>query len=418
VVEVFTSGHRAGTLQRSDLADDTILFGYVTSCRPEDAVSLTMPVVMDQYDSMGTVHPIFEMNLPEGALLERLRLMFAKVVPNLDDLALLSIIGQSQIGRLRYAASDRVPTEIPRHSIEEILLYSGAEDLFEELLQRYATYSGISGMQPKVLVSAMDPGVDRLTSRSATHIVKSFDSRQHPELAANEYFCLRAALHAGIPAARAELSANRRILVVERFDLRADGTYLGMEDFCVLNGLRSHGRYEGSYELLAKRIGQFVTPDKRRESLRQFFEILALSCAIENGDAHLKNFAVTYEHAESEVTLAPAYDLVSTTVYQRRDVLALALGDSKIFADGTTLEVFARDACQMMASEITASLERVVGGVNAAIDELREACRQHSDFADAGKRLITVFERGIARLQTRKKKRTGSSGTRSARAQR
>ena len=32
-----------------------------------------MPVIRDQYDSMNTVLPIFEMNLPEGALLEKLR---------------------------------------------------------------------------------------------------------------------------------------------------------------------------------------------------------------------------------------------------------------------------------------------------------------------------------------------------------
>ena len=410
MVEVFTSGRHTGSLRRSDLEEDTILFGYTTDCRREDAVSLTMPVVADQYDSMGTVHPIFEMNLPEGALLERLRLMFAKAVPDLDDLALLAIVGQSQIGRLRYAAADQDLTQIPRQSVEEILLYAGADDLFEDLLQRYATYSGISGMQPKVLVSATEPAVDRLTSKSATHIVKSFDSRYHPELAANEYFCLRAALHAGIPAARAELSANRRILVVERFDLRADGTYLGMEDFCVLNGLRSHGRYEGSYELLARRIGQFVTPARRRESLRQFFDILALSCAVENGDAHLKNFAVTYENAESEVMLAPAYDVVSTTLYQPRDVLALTLAGSKSFPDETTLERFARDACQMLPSEIAASLQRVATGVAATIDELRVACRQYPDFANAGKRLIAVFERGVARLQTpKKKKRAGAN---------
>jgi serine/threonine-protein kinase HipA len=53
--------------------------------------------------------------------------------------------------------------------------------------------------------------------------------------------------------------------------------------------------------------------------------MVALSCAIENGDAHLKNFAVLYENAQSPVVLAPAYDLVSTTVYHVRDVLALEL---------------------------------------------------------------------------------------------
>ncbi len=51
------------------------MFTYSPRCRVEDAASLTMPVVRDSYDSLGGVHPIFEMNLPEGALLEKLRVL-------------------------------------------------------------------------------------------------------------------------------------------------------------------------------------------------------------------------------------------------------------------------------------------------------------------------------------------------------
>jgi hypothetical protein len=86
----------------------------------------------------------------------------------------------------------------------------------------------------------------------------------------------------------------------------------------VLNALRAHGRYDGSYELIAKRIGQFVTPEAQPQALEQLFATVALCCAIENGDAHLKNFAVLYDDASSPVRLAPAYDLVSTTVYRAR----------------------------------------------------------------------------------------------------
>jgi hypothetical protein len=38
-------------------------------------------MVRDQYDSMNGLLPIFEMNLPEGALLEKLRNQFAKIIP-------------------------------------------------------------------------------------------------------------------------------------------------------------------------------------------------------------------------------------------------------------------------------------------------------------------------------------------------
>jgi serine/threonine-protein kinase HipA len=135
-LDVFAAEQLTGTLSRSDVEIDTFLFGYLKETQAEDAVSLTMPVVADQYDSMGTVHPIFEMNLPEGALLERLRLTFAKAVPDLDSLGLLAIVGQSQIGRLSYALSGSAPAQVPAQDLKELLTFKGAEDLFDDLLER------------------------------------------------------------------------------------------------------------------------------------------------------------------------------------------------------------------------------------------------------------------------------------------
>jgi serine/threonine-protein kinase HipA len=396
-LDVYAGERSAGILARSQIQEDAFLFGYAPDCRDQDAVSLTMPVVRDQYDSMNGLLPIFEMNLPEGALLERLRIQFAKLIPHFDSLDLLAIVGQSQIGRLRHAASGAAPVAIPEQNLSELLAYTGAEDLFADLLRRYAEHSGISGIQPKVLVRErrVPP---RLSHRAATHIVKSFDPREYPELAANEYFCTRAAQHAGITVPSLRLSDNRRILVAERFDLRDDGSYFGCEDFCVLNGLRAHGRYTGSYEGIAERIAQFVSLENQRQAFEQFFATIALSCAIGNGDAHLKNFAVLYENTEAPVRLAPTYDLVCTTLYQAGDVLALTLADSKSFPDRKRLTTFAHTACNLKAARAIDLLDRVVAGIKRAIKDVRRYAKQHADFLPAAARLIAAFESGTARI--------------------
>jgi serine/threonine-protein kinase HipA len=278
------------------------------------------------------------------------------------------------------------------------LTYAGAEDLFADLFRRYAEHSGISGIQPKVLVreGRVPP---RLSHRAATHIVKSFDPREYPELAANEYFCMRAAQHAGITVPSLRLSDNRRILIAERFDLRYDGSYFGCEDFCVLNGLRAHGRYTGSYEGIAERIAQFVSLENQRQAFEQFFATIALSCAIGNGDAHLKNFAVLYENTETPVRLAPSYDLVCTTLYQARDVLALTLADSKSFPDRKRLTTFAHTACNLTAAGTIDLLDRVVAGIKRAIKDVRRYAKLHDDFVPAAARLIAAFESGTARIE-------------------
>jgi len=397
-LDVHAGKRLAGTLARSQIEEDAFLFGYAPDTRREDAVSLTMPVVRDQYDSMNGLLPIFEMNLPEGALLERLRMQFAKLIPNFDSLDLLAIVGQSQIGRLRYTVSGTAPAPAPEQNLSDLLTYAGAEDLFADLLRRYAEHSGISGIQPKVLVREAGAPLPRLSHRAATHIVKSFDPNEYPELAANEYFCTRAAQHAGIAVPSLKLSDNRRILVAERFDLRPDGSYLGCEDFCVLNGLRAHGRYRGSYESVAERITQFVSLENQKEALEQLFATVALSCAIGNGDAHLKNFAVLYEHPEAPTRLAPSYDLVCTTLYQARDVLALTLVDSKSFPDRKRLVTFANTACSLSKARTLELLDRVVAGVKRGINDVRRYSKEHADFAPAGARLVAALENGTARI--------------------
>jgi serine/threonine-protein kinase HipA len=376
----------AGKLDRSDIEDGSFLFTYSSANAP--AVSLTMPVRVDPYDAMNSVHPIFEMNLPEGALGERLKRRFAKVVTGFDDLELLRIVGGSVLGRLQFADI----SHLPKDSLRKLLAYAGAEDLFEALFERYAEFSGVSGMQPKLLFRDESP-LDHVSHRSATHIVKSFDPNEFPELAMNEFFAMEASRAAGLPTPTIALAKSRRMLAVERFDVAPEG-FLGLEDFCVLSGLRAHGRYEGSYERVAKKITTFVSPAHRIQGLEQLFAMLVLASAVENGDMHLKNFAVLYDDMDSNVRLAPVYDFVTTTVYHS-DVLALTLNDEKGFPTRRALEHFARTACNLSKARATTILTRIAEGVGKSLRRLKKY--QHAP--KVKKRLIEAYERGLKRIQ-------------------
>ncbi len=397
-VNVFVGAAPVGRLVRSDVEEDTILFGYREGAAPANAVSLTMPVRADQYDSMAGLLPIFEMNLPEGALKERLRLQFAKAIPEFDDLDLLRIVGSSQIGRLRYSQHEQIDPAVPGQDLQEILTYSGSSDLFAHLLQRFATYSGVSGIQPKVLVrDGQAPG--KVTQRGATHIVKSFDPAEYPELAANEFICTAGAGAAGIRTARVRLSDNRRFLVVDRFDLASDGAYLGSEDFCVLDGRRAHGRYDGSYERIARQLTDFVSPAALADAREQYALMVVYACSVGNGDAHLKNFSVLYRHAEDVVELAPAYDTVSTQPYLPQDSLALALGESKEFPRRARLVRFVRHVTGKTEEAATRLLEQARVGVDAAISQARRYAKRHRDARPFVERIVNVMRAGLERLQ-------------------
>src|SRR5579875_4193262 len=151
MIKVWTDGSEAGWLDR--LGERGSVFLYLPGARAERAVSVTMPVRLPSWETRFGLAPIFEMNLPEGALRERLRLAFAKATGTFDDFDLLSIVGRSQVGRIRYTgAKEQLNEDVPFQSVEEILERNRGGDLLRYLIDKFASFSGISGVQPKFLV--------------------------------------------------------------------------------------------------------------------------------------------------------------------------------------------------------------------------------------------------------------------------
>lgn len=405
-LDIFVGKERVGALGRSELQARTYLFNYLATTEEPQAVSLTMPVLPDQYQFQQGVHPIFQMNLPEGELREMLRNSFQKTVQNFDDLSLLAIVGHSQIGRVRIAERGEQPLELPLQSVQDLQAYTGSEDLFLSLLQRFGRYSGISGVQPKVLVrdaatvAAAVQELEQISYKDSTHIVKAWNPERFPQLAANEYFCLKAAQYAGLEVPEFALAAQGRLLIVKRFDLDGKGGYLGFEDFCVLNGLATDDKYVGSYQDIALRIRQFVSPHRVHDALEQFFLSLALTCAVGNGDAHLKNFGVIYTNPEAEVSFAPTYDIVSTLPYIPNDSLALLFGNNKQFPARLDLMSFAKRFCSLTERRANQLLDWVIHGLESALPELIAYQTEHLEFVPIGERMQVVWQRGLAALRS------------------
>jgi serine/threonine-protein kinase HipA len=151
MVKVWTDAAEAGLLDRHGERSST--FAYLPGAPPAHAVSVTMPSRLESWSVPFGLLPVFEMNLPEGALRERLRLAFAKATGTFDEFDLLSIVGRSQIGRIRYTGDkERLHEDVPFQSVDEILERGRGGDLFRYLLEKFASFSGISGVQPKILV--------------------------------------------------------------------------------------------------------------------------------------------------------------------------------------------------------------------------------------------------------------------------
>lgn len=389
---------RVGTLGRAAEPDQST-FSYLPGAAAQDAVSLTMPVRLDSYRWENGIAPIFEMNLPEGALRAELTRRFSKAIKGFDDFALLGLVGPHQLGRVSIASDNQACGKPPATDLSQLLVHDGAQGLFEDLLQTYAQYSGVSGVQPKVLVTGGNSGtVERVTHRAATHLVKTFVPDDFPELATNEFFCMRAAVHAGLQVPEIELSQQGKLLVVKRFDMDEQG-YIGFEDFCVLNAWPSRAKYDGSYEGAARQIRDFVSADLQNGALESYFKSIALSAAVQNGDAHLKNFGVLYRHCadDAQVSLAPTYDVVTTTVYIKNDSMALLLGGSKAWPKHKTLLKFGRIACRLTEGRCRELLTEVAYGVAQAEAEMKTYMARHQRFNAVGSLMLKAWATGSKR---------------------
>lgn len=302
-----TDGH-AGELIKESIYS----FRYARDGEDQPAVSLLMPASKSQYDD-GELFPAMDQNLPEGFLLQRIIELFPK--RKLNKVHLLALMGDNGIGRVGYRIAE-APPPVPTPGIdrEALLRTPMTPQIFENLVREYLRNGiGLSGVQPKIMLPTR-------ASIAVPNLIVKTAGPAFPGLAANEFLCLTAAAKANIAVPGHELSHDGQLLVIDRFDLTAEGGRLGFEDIAALKGERVNDRldnrkYIGSYESVAEIVGAFSSSPS--QDLQRLFEQLAFSMMVRNGDAHLKNFGMLYSGpGESKVALSPMFDVVTTTIYK------------------------------------------------------------------------------------------------------
>jgi len=379
----------AGALRRGE----DYLFDYDVAAPADAEICLGMPRRREQYRDRA-LFPIFQMNLPEGYVLEQLRLRFAKTV-RLDPMLLLAMTGgEAAIGRVRLRPPQGESASAPAMPLPALLAHQGSENLFRQLADTYLLRTGISGVQPKLLVPEQVELHGKATLATTELIVKSAGDG-YPGLAVNEFLCMRVARLAGIPVPDFFLSEDHQRFVMRRFDRTAKGQALGFEDMAVLIGLGADSKYQGSYERVAKAIGLYCPPAYRPAALAQYFDQVALSCMVGNGDAHLKNFGLLYSYpGANDARLAPCYDIVCTTCYIPEDSLALTLAGSKsLFRARADILEFGQRACGLKdpAARITnllRALDQVMQTERKLLDEVPGMAGQLQHGATLFRRLV------------------------------
>jgi serine/threonine-protein kinase HipA len=204
----------------------------------------------------------------------------------------------------------------------------------------------ISGVQEKMSL-LLSKNKLRLTDEGepGTYILKPVprDFKKVDQVPANEHVTMQIAAQVyGINTAKNGMIFFKNgspAYITRRFDVKADGTKWGKEDFATLAGRTKDNagadfKYTYSYEEAAALIRQFV-PAWRIE-IEKYFVLVLFNYLFLNGDAHLKNFSLL-ESESGDYFLSPAYDLINTRLHVDDTDFAL---DRGLFADDFESETF------------------------------------------------------------------------------
>ena len=363
-------------------------FNYTLNTLP---VSLIMPYRKSTYLWAHKLHPIFDMNIPEGYLFEIFKNLLSKEYGYINDFLIFSYLSSNIQGRLRYESP------IKKHQFGSIdikdVLENDSEDTFSKVLNTFLNKNSISGVQPKTLALLEDKTL--LTTKE--YIIKTWGS-EYPELALNEYFCLKAVEKSGVKIPNILLSKNNKFLLVERFNFKkSTNEFLGFEEILVLQGKNADEKYNGSYESIAKII--YAVTTNKIESMRSFFKTIVMNYLLKNGDAHLKNFGVLYDREITEIYYSPAYDIINTCVYLYKDRPALSLFGKKIWAGKKELIKFGILHCFFSETDSNCYYEECITALKDSINDLKKYIVQNKNFVDIGSKMITIWEYSLKQKQ-------------------
>lgn len=280
--------------------------------------------------------PWFSNLLPEGRLREWIAHARGASVDR--EMELLAQVGHDLPGAVRVVAAD-APVAVD---------LSGADDLPRAETQRVSpslwrfSLAGV-GLKFSMLAQA-EQFTAPAVGEGGDWIVKLPDPK-HPDVPRNEFAMMTLAGAAGIEVPEVKLvhrdlvadlpdrvwpSGEPYAYAIRRFDRGKARELIHIEDMAQVRGFYPDDKYSGTFET----IGALVYRRRDVDALREFARRLAFNILIGNGDAHLKNWSLIYRDPRSP-TLAPAYDLVSTAIYQplnfKHEDLGLRFGGSMRF---------------------------------------------------------------------------------------
>jgi serine/threonine-protein kinase HipA len=334
------------------------------------AISISLPLSERKFDPVRTEN-FFEGLLPEGftrrCVAEWLR------ADERDYIAILAGLGKECLGAIKVVTQGEpeIAADYKLLTSDEVRLLAeeGASKSADIVVKSHLSLTGASGKVGLYFDSQGGKWYQPIGDAPSTHIVKQSHVRLS-RIVTNEQICLMTARNLGIATAESfpimtdAAGSDDLLLATKRYDREfpdadhgslidaadlANQTNMSnagnnvkkpinglpvpfrlhQEDFAQALGIAAADKYEKNsagylakaFDLLRRYSAQPI------EDQLRLWDICVFNYLVGNTDNHIKNISLLYAKDLGTVRLAPAYDLVSTAVYESSsDDMALAIG--------------------------------------------------------------------------------------------
>ena len=326
-------------------------------------ISISLPLQEERFSTQRTRN-FFEGLLPEG-FTRRTVAQWMHVSED-DYLSILIGLGNECLGAVRVLEENgiRVPAKYEELNEEQIakLAKEGATKSAEMVTKSHLSLTGASGKVGLYYDAHKEQWFLPYGEAPSTHIVKQSHVRMN-SIVTNEQLCLLTAKQLGIEIPDSfiintgDAKEEEVLFATKRYDrLIMDNGHmldglrvpcrLHQEDFAQAMGRTSYDKYEKMDQGYLKEMFDillFHATNPVKEQLK-LWNIMVYDYLVGNTDNHIKNLSLLYSMDLTGIELAPAYDIISTTVYETstRD-MGIAIG-GKIAIDEINAKSFACEA--------------------------------------------------------------------------
>ncbi|MBQ3280972.1 MAG: type II toxin-antitoxin system HipA family toxin [Eubacterium sp.] len=367
--------------------------------RSSDAVqvSISLPLREKPFSAAVTA-AFFEGLLPEG--FTRRTVAQWMHVDEGDYLPILHGLGRECLGALCITedgdSMDASYEPISSDRVRE-LAAEGASRSAELVTNAHLSLTGASGKAGLYHADGSDQWYLPLGLAPSTHIVKQSHVR-FDNIVLNEQLAQMTAEKCGIKVPKSFIintgngGEGEVLLATERYDRVMDppaGEIDGLarpyrlhqEDFAQVMGIPAYSKYEQAGDNYLPRMFDVLraySSDPVADQVR-LWDTIVFDYLIGNTDAHLKNFSLLYSSDLRTMRLSPAYDIVSTAVYEQSTrELAIHIGGASTL-DEVTKNSFRQAAeeaglgARMAMRRLDQMQSRFTRAINKSAEELTAA---------------------------------------------